>query len=119
MRLAASLFDSPAIKDQHFMTDQREIMLDPEVLKRAFLGYDLFEKFPQLRNVPLTIAEFENGDPLGLLPGDPECLIESFVAGDNPKMTIENQQRFSNRFDDALGIVLWHRRPEPERVLPR
>jgi hypothetical protein len=64
----APLFDSPGIKDQDSMTDRREIMLDPKIMKRDFLGYDLFEEFPQLRNVPLTTTEFVNIDPLGFLP---------------------------------------------------
>jgi len=68
MRPAAPLFDSPGIKDQDSMTDLREIMFDSKTLKRTFLGYDLFEKFPQRRNVPLTVTEFINGDPLGFLP---------------------------------------------------
>ncbi len=117
MRLAAPLFDSLGIKDQYFMTDQREIMLDSKILKRAFLGYDLFEKFPQRWNVPLTVTEFVNGDPFGFLPGSPECLEESFVARDNPKITIENQQRLPDRFDNALGK--FSASGKPECVSPR
>src|SRR5208337_2145072 len=90
--------------DQDSMADRREIMLDPKILKRTFLGYDLFEKFPQLRNVPLTTTEFVNTDPLGFLPGNPECIIKSLVARDNPKTPIEHQQRFSNGFDNAFSI---------------
>jgi hypothetical protein len=35
---AAPLFDSHGIKDQDPMTDRREIMLDPEILKRQCFG---------------------------------------------------------------------------------
>ncbi len=105
MRPAARLFDSPGIEDQDSMTDPREIMLDPKILKKTFLGYDLFEKFPQLRNVPLTTTRFVNRDPLGFLPGNPEGLIESLVARDNPRTAIEPHQRFSNGFDNAFSIL--------------
>lgn len=56
--MAAPQFDSPGTEGQDSMTDQREIMLDSKVLKRTFLGYDPFEKFPQLWNVPPTTTEF-------------------------------------------------------------
>ena len=87
-------------------------MLDSKIPKRAFFGYNLFEKFPQRWNVPLTVTEFVNRDPFGILAGSPECLEESFVAQDYPKITIEDQQRLPDRFDNASWQI-------PERVLPR
>jgi hypothetical protein len=55
---ALSMMDPAGIEEHLPEAEMREIVLDLKIFKKSVFEYDLFEKLPQPRNVPLLVAEF-------------------------------------------------------------
>ena len=54
----ALLPDAPGVQQHNALADGGELVLHPVILKRGFLGQDLFQQRSQLRDIPLVVSQF-------------------------------------------------------------
>ena len=71
-------------------------MLDFVVFHGSLLGNDFSKQQTKLRNIPLTVSEVIQEFALGVVGTDFECQIERSARGNDPKILIEHNERFSN-----------------------
>src|SRR5580693_1626068 len=79
-----------------------EIMLDLVVVHDAMLRHDTFEEKPQLRDVPLTVAQRVERPPYRIGLRDLESQIERPARGEHAQVLIENEERLVNGVHDGL-----------------
>ena len=82
--------------------DAFEGMLDQEIGYLIVLRPDIFQQPAQLRNVPLSVAEFEDQLALGRIAGYVEGLVERPIGRTNPQVGVEHQKRMADRLHDGL-----------------
>ena len=94
------------VEQHHPAADDREGVLELEVVEDGALGDDVLEQGPQVGDVPLAVAQLVDEAALGLLGRDVERLVEGAVGGPDAQRGVEDQQRLAHRIDDVLGVVL-------------
>jgi hypothetical protein len=57
----------------------------------------------QLWNIPLTVSQVIQELAKGIVRFDFECQIEGLACGNDTKILIENNERFSNRIHDSVS----------------
>src|SRR3984893_19352025 len=77
-------------------------MLDLVVFHGSLLGKDFSKQQTKLRNIPLTVSEVIQEFALRVIGIDFERQIEGSACGNDPKLLIEHNERFSNRVDDSV-----------------
>src|ERR1700732_5099143 len=77
-------------------------MLDFVVFHGSLLGKDFSKQQTKLRNIPLTVSEVIQKFALRVVGMDFECQIERSARGNDTKILIEHNERFSNRVDDGV-----------------
>ena len=68
------------VEQHHPAPDDREGMLELEVVEDRALGDDVLEEGAQVRDVPLTVAQLVDQAVLGLLGRDVERLVKARLA---------------------------------------
>ena len=94
------------VEQHHPAADDREGVLELEVVEDGALGDDVLEQGPQVGDVPLAVAQLVDEAALGLPGRDVERLVEGAVGGPDAQRGVEDQQRLAHRVDDVLGVVL-------------
>ena len=77
-------------------------MLDLVVVHHGVLRQDFFQQHPELRDVPLAVAQRVDWTALNVLPVDLERQIERAARGDDLQVLIEDQERRADRIHDRL-----------------
>src|SRR5258706_14877485 len=77
-------------------------MLDFVVFHGSLLGKDFSKQQTKLRNIPLTVSEVIQEFALRVVGIDFERQIEGSARGNDTKILIEHNERFSNRVDDNV-----------------
>ena len=77
-------------------------MLDFVVFHGSLLGKDFSKQQTKLRNIPLTVSEVIQEFALSVVGIDFERQIEGSARGNDTKILIEHNERFSNRVDDSV-----------------
>src|ERR1700686_5473371 len=77
-------------------------MLDFVVFHGSLLGKDFSKEQTKLRNIPLTVSEVIQEFALRVVGIDFERQIERSARGNDTKILIEHNERFSNRVDDSV-----------------
>src|SRR3546814_513115 len=95
------------VEDHDARTDLREVVLDPVVFYGLRFGQDLIEQTPQLRNVPLAVAEVVKTTPDRLLGCDLETAIEGGIGPLDDQLAGQHQERVVDGADDRLCKRLW------------
>src|SRR5437763_5571160 len=95
----------PAGVEQHHATpDDREGMLQLEIVKDGPRGNNIFEKCAQSRNVPLAVTQLVNEAVLGLVGRDVKSLIEGAVGASDTQGGVQHQQWLAHRVYDVLRV---------------
>src|SRR5258705_13910113 len=76
-------------------------MLDFVVFHGSLLGKDFSKQQTKLRNIPLAVSEIIQKFALRVVGIDFERQIERSARGNDTKLLIEHNERFSNRVDDS------------------
>ena len=92
------------IQQHHPASDDREIVLQLEVVKDRTFGNNIFQQSPQVGDVPLAVAQLVNQAVFSFFGRDLKGLIEGPVAGSHAQGRVENQEGFAHRIDDVLGV---------------
>ena len=95
-----------SVEQHHATTDDREGVLQLEVVEDGALRDDVLEQCPQVGDVPLAVAQFVDQAVLGFFGGDVKCLIEGAVSALHTQRGVEDQQRLAHRVHDVLRIRL-------------
>src|SRR3984893_2866998 len=77
-------------------------MLDFVVFHGSLLGKDFSKQQAKLRNIPLTVSEVIQEFALSVVGIDFERQIERSARGNDTKLLIEHNERFSNRIDNSV-----------------
>src|ERR1700737_1929978 len=77
-------------------------MLDFVVFHGSLLGKDFSKQQTKLRNIPLTRSGGIQKFALRVVGIDFERQIERSARGNDTKLLIEHNERFSNRIDDSV-----------------
>ena len=77
-------------------------MLHFIVFHGSLLGKDFSKQQTKLRNIPLTVSEVIQELALSGIGIDFERQIERSARGNDTKILIEHNERFSNRVDDRM-----------------
>ena len=57
--------------EQHgFLPDNGEILLNFKIMETDIFGYNVFQKLPQTRNIPLIVAQFIKRHPRNIIFND-------------------------------------------------
>ena len=94
------------VEQHHPPADDREGVLELEVVEDGALGDDVLEQGPQVGDVPLAVAQLVDEAALGLRGRDVERLVEGAVGRPDAQRGVEDQQRLAHRVHDVLGVVL-------------
>jgi hypothetical protein len=81
-----------------------KLVLNFEVLDRIAVTQNLGKQNPQLRNVPLAVAQLVDEPALRLLLRGMEVPVESDVGGQGSKALVEDQEWLQQGRYDVLGI---------------
>ena len=92
------------VEQHHPASDDREGVLELEVVEDGTLGHNILEQCPQVGDVPLAVAQFVNQAVLGFRGRDVKGLIESSVGGPDAQGGVEDRQRLAHGVDDVLGV---------------
>src|ERR1700720_3980133 len=95
-------FSEKILRAFRALADARKIMLDFVVFHGSLLGKDFSKQQTKLRNIPLTVSEVIQKFALRVVGIDFERQIERSARGNDPKLVIEHNERFSNRIDNSL-----------------
>src|ERR1700694_3886524 len=77
-------------------------MLDFVVFHGSLLVNDFSKQQTKLRNVPLSVSEVIQEFSLSVVGIDFERQIERSARGNDTKLLIEHNKRFSNRINDSV-----------------
>src|SRR5580704_5165576 len=77
-------------------------MLDFVLSHGSLLGNDFSKQQTKLRNIPLTVSEVIQKFALRVVGIHFERQIERSARGNDTKLVIENNERFSNRIDNSV-----------------
>src|ERR1700731_3936352 len=77
-------------------------MLDFVVFHCSLLGKDFSKQHTKFRNIPLTVSEVIQKFALRVVGIDFERQIEGSARGNDTKLLIEHNERFSNRIDNSV-----------------
>src|SRR3984893_17504655 len=77
-------------------------MLDFVVFHGSLFGNNLSEQQAKLWNIPLTVSEVVQEFAVSVVGIDFERQIERSARCNNPKILIEDDDRFSSRVDDSV-----------------
>ena len=92
------------VEQHHPAADDREGVLQLEVVEDGALGDDVLEQGPQVGDVPLAVAQLVDEAVLGLLGRDVKGLVEGAVGGADAQGGVEDQQRLAHRIHDVLRV---------------
>ena len=99
-----TLTQSSCVQQHHPAADEREVVLELEVVEDRALRNDVFEQCAQCGNVPLTVAKLVDQPVLGLVRCDVKRLVEGTIRGVNAETAVEDQQRLANGVHHVLGV---------------
>src|SRR5580704_5708517 len=94
--------DFTGFQEHREPADAREITLDFVVFHGSLLENDFSKQQTKLWNIPLTVSEVIQRFALSVAGIDFERQIERSARGNDPKILIEHDERFSNRVDDGV-----------------
>ena len=92
------------VEQHHAAPDDREGVLQLEVVEDGTRRNDVFEECPQGGNVPLAVAQFVNEVVLRLFGRDLKRLIEGAVGASDAQGGIQHQERLAHRIHDVLRV---------------
>ena len=95
-----------SVEQHHPAADDREGVLELEVVEDRALGDDVLEQGPQVGDVPLAVAQLVDESALGLIGRDVKRLVEGAVGGADAERGVEDQQGLAHRVNNVLGVVL-------------
>ena len=72
-------------------TYSREIVLDLKVINRDVVGYDFFQQFPELQDIPLAVSNIIDTLVFGFRARGPEYAIELGIRGDYDKIGVQDR----------------------------
>src|SRR5580704_16301545 len=93
-----------AVEQHHPPPENREVVLQLEVVENRTLGNNIFQESAQIGDVPLAVAQLVNQAVLGFFEGDLKSLVEGAVTRSHPQSGIENQERLAHGVDDVLSV---------------
>ncbi len=100
-----ALWREPAGVEQHGpLPDSGEGVLNLEVFNGMAVAQDLGQQRPQLRDVPLTIAQFVEESALRLFLRGVEVPVEGGVGRADPQALVEDHERLSQGRNDVLRV---------------
>jgi hypothetical protein len=105
VRMSAIRGKATGVESHAFLADRGKIVLDLEIVYGHSSGNGFFEQDSQVGNVPLTVAEFIDVASERLVSAGVKFLVESGVSRQDSEVFVEDQESFSERRDDFLGVV--------------
>src|SRR5580700_11303136 len=100
--------DLPGIEQHHASSNGREDVVDFKRLDRRAFGKDRFDRRAQLRNVPLSFAEFMKLAAERILWGDRESVAKGAVRKPDRQVGIDHEQSFTDRLHEIQWVDFPH-----------
>src|SRR5688572_15092754 len=103
--LPLSVIDPSGVQGHDLWSDRGELVLHLEILDNRIRRKDFLQQLPQLWTIPLVIAQLIDKTIFRFLGRNLKSLVEGLVSRHDFQLRIEDEQGFSRRMEDVLGIL--------------